>query len=380
MDSCIDEALSVVQELPDRAREIWTQAFGEALLQVNGDMRRAAAMAWNAFKVKEKITRTVLDREKAEKAIVLVAVRGGTPEWIRLINSGEVALADGRYTCLVDRRAFKAILSSWQRRDTELVVKLENRKMSDKITPVVGWIKELEGRSDGLWIRVEWTEAGLGHITRKEFSYLTLVFILDESHRLVELWHARLTNYPSVKQWEELTRDLGEAKESKPKGDRKLTLVKGVNRLEVKNAVSSPVDLKQDTEMGGAKRPVPVYEEKELAWSDKYLMEIKGLLDLKGEVSWEEVKEAITALKIQRETYCRLKDELEMLKGQLKREVIGKAVEEAVQTGKIKPEQRVWAETYALQDWQGFKEFLELSAKALSLKKKMKFRIVPFSR
>ena len=87
MDRCMDEVWAVVQELPGNAREIWSQAFRKAMMEVNGDMRRAAAMAWMAFKGKEQRVGVVWDREKAAKGRLIVAAHGETPEWIRLVGT-----------------------------------------------------------------------------------------------------------------------------------------------------------------------------------------------------------------------------------------------------------------------------------------------------
>jgi len=84
-------------------------------------------------------------------------------------------------------------------------------------------------------------------------------------------------------------------------------------------------------------------------------------------------------LKHHQDNYHDLKDEDELFTKPSLQEVIGESVEEAVEKGLIKPEQRTWAEVYATRDWQGFHEFLGLASRSLLVKKRMSWRIFPFS-
>jgi phage I-like protein len=364
MDTCVKEVLEVVQEFPGNAREIWNRAFRKALLEVNGDMRRATTMAWQAFKRQEARDGSVRDREKAEKGVLLVAVHGETPEWIRLVRNEEIISDKARCPCLVDRRALAALVAKWEQWDEDLVILLEDYKVDDQPAPIVGWIKEMKRRTDGLWIRVEWTEEGLGYITRKEFGYLGLGFILDKSNRPVELWQARLTNYPLLNRWEEVLWYLRGRQESQTEAGRRLRLIKDVDRRDINGGRENRRESKPEM---AAKGKV-IYEGK------KFLDEMKGLLRIHGDVSFEKVKRAIVELKTQEEINQALGSEQEMV--ELLQEVIGKTVEEAIKKGLIKPEQRTWAEVYATRDWSGFHEFLSFVAAA----SQKKTRLFPYCR
>ncbi len=370
MDRCMDEVLAVVQELPGNAREIWSQAFREALLEVHGDMRRAAAMAWKSFKKKDSGVGAVWDREKAAKGMLIVAAHGETPEWTRLLGTYGLLPEDGRSPCLVDQRALHAIVANWEQWENELLVHLEDQQICDKMIPAAGWIKEIKCHQDGLWIRVEWTEAGLGYITSKEYGYLALEFILDESNRPVELWDAKLTNYPVMDRWGQVLVLHPNKKESQTKVGRTLRLVKDANGLEGGGVEDNQAAAKQKM----------VGNEAEASEIGRLLQEISGLLQLHGDISLSMVKQAIVELMAIQEKYPSLKSEYEMRARQLPKEVIGKTVEEAVEKRLIKPEQRTWAEVYATRDWQGFNEFLELAARTLQLKKRMRWQTFPFFR
>jgi phage I-like protein len=348
----MDEVWEVVQELPGDAQEIWSQAFGEALLETQGDMGKAAAMAWQAFKRQDQKVGSVQNREKAAKGVLLVAVYGGTPEWIRVVTNDGLVQDEGRCPCLVDRRALEALVARWEQWDEDLAVLLEDHQAGGRAIPVVGWIKEIKCRADELWVRVEWTEEGLGYIMRKEFGYLGLGFILDEGKRPVELWQARLTNYPLVMEWQEELGHLRVQKRSHTEADRRLRLIKGVVKQEKNCSGESRVEA-----LAGAAQ-----KKEETSEVRKFLDDMRKLLHLRGEVSLGTVKRAIVELQVQQES--RRSPDTEPERQQVFQKVIGKTIEEAIQKGLIKPEQRSWAEIYATRDWPGFNEFLVLAAAA----------------
>jgi Mu-like prophage I protein len=370
MERCMKEVRAVVEELPGNAQEIWNRAFQDALLEVQGDIRKAAAMAWKAFKGKGKGNRTDKDwdSEKAARGMLLVAAYGGTPEWIRLAENYGLVLDDCRCPCLVDRRAMDAIVNKWEQWEADLMVYLEDHKVNDEVVSVVGRIKEMKCRSDGLWIRVEWTEKGLGCITRKEFGYLSLEFILDEGNRPVELKRAKLTNYPIFNQWGQEV-GVNFAKGAQSEIGRKFRLIKGVHRLEAFESGENREDLKQA--IGGKEE-----EDNEIR---QFLLEMKDLLYLHGKISLKKVKQAIVDLKTQQEICQGLKGLDGMSGGPMCQGVIGKPIEEVIAKDLLEPEQRTLARIKANREFQEFKEFLEQGARGATTNKKMK-RGFPFFR
>lgn len=350
MDRCMEEVWEVVKELPGNAREMWSKAFREALVEVQGDMQKAAAMAWKAFKRQEPDDGSGRTRDKGPKGVLLVAVYGGTPEWIRLVKNDGFVIDDNFCPCLVDKRALEALIAKWEEWDGDRVILLEDHNVFDWPATVVGWIKEMKCRADGLWVMVEWTEEGLGYITRKDFGYLGLGFILDECNRPVELWQARLTNYPVLNEWNEERDYLCVQKKSPSESGRRLRLIQGVTKQEENCGKESWVDA--NSQVAG--------KDKEISTLKKFLNEMGELLQIPGDVSLKKVKEAVVELEVRQKSRQRLGSDLKMrpaLQG-----VMGKTIEEAIKNGLIKPEQRDWAEIYAIRDWQGFNEFLFLAA------------------
>jgi hypothetical protein len=359
MELCMNEVRAVVEGLPGNAQKIWNRAFQEALLEVQGDMDKAAAMAWRAFKRKEQRTRQEWEKVKAARGMLLVAAYGGTPEWIRLAENYGLVLSDCRCPCLVDRRALDAIVSHWEQSETGLMVYLEDHKVNETVVPVVGWIKEMKVRSDGLWIMVEWTEKGLGYITSREFGYLGLGFILDEDNRPMELWQAKLTDYSVL---HELGQEFGiySAQGFQAEPGRKLRLIKRVNRPEVFGADENWENLKQGEEG----------KWKEHSEIRKFLQEMKELFQLQGEVSLTEVKHAVLDLKIQLKICQGLKELGGMLGGLMSQGMVGKAMEGIIERDSIKLEQGIGEKVRANQEWQDFKEYLEIGAQSATKKKK----------
>lgn len=364
MNGCLDEVWEVVEALPGNAREIWQQAFQKALAEVQGDMERAATMAWQAFKREDPKDKSVRNWQEAKKGVLLVAVYGGTPEWIKLLQNDGIIFNGASCPCLLDRRAFEALIADWEQRDDDLMVLLENYQTSYQPAAGVGWIKEMKYRTDGLWVRVEWMEEGLGYITRKEFAYLALVFILDESNRPVELRQARLTNYLWLNRWEEVLEHLQTRKGSRMESSRRLRLIKDVDKRDLNGRGEDGRVSNQETADKGEGTDK----------GNQFLDDVKGLLGLEGDVSFEKVKRAIVNLQAQQKNDQRLTREQK--KEQVFQESISKTVAEAIKKGLIKPEQRTWAEVYAVRDWQGLQEFLSLAAAA----SKEKRRLFPYFR
>jgi hypothetical protein len=349
MEGYLGQVWDVVRELPGNAREMWGQAFREALWETQGDMQKATERAWQAFKRQDPKFGSDQRSKKAETGVLIVRACGGTPEWIRLVKNEELILDGACYPCFVDKRALEAVIAEWEQRGEDLVVLLEDYSVCEQPAPLVGWIKEVQCCPDGLWVKVEWTEEGLGYITRNEFGYLSLGFWLDETKRLAELRQARLTNYPLVSQWEDVLGYLRGPKGSKNMSAEGLRLIPGVDRLRPGDGGKNQKTV--DPKLAG--------KEEEIYQVEKFLNEMGVLLPIHGEVSLAKVKQAVLELKGQTEPIRSTETGQEIRPSF--REEIGRTIREAIKNGLIKPEQRSWAEVYAHRDWSGFKDFLELA-------------------
>jgi hypothetical protein len=368
MDRCMGEVWEAVEELPGHAQDIWSQAFREALLEVQGDESKAAAMAWRAFKGEDPKKERFRDRERAAKGLLIVSAYGGTPEWIKFWGNEGLVLDDDLCPCLVDRKALEALVVYWEQLIGPPNVHLDDVTNENGQGPVVGWIKKMQCNPDGLWVKVEWTEEGLGYISRKEFCYLGLGFILDESNRPVELWQARLTNNPDLHRWLNAWSCHREKKGYQNEIGGGLRLIKrdtGKTDLEDTPNNLLTKDIDKNTSFQEVRQ---------------FLQEMRQLLHLRGYISLAKVKTAVVKLKAEQENSWSSREEDKLQARGLIKEVSVKTIEEAVKKGLIKPEQRTWAEVKASQDWSEFKEFLNLADTASKKYRRKRWLSFPFIR
>jgi len=117
---------------------------------------------------------------------------------IQLIPFGYHVTSKGDF--LLDEEALKLVVNTFDAQVNELVVDYEHQTLSGKEAPAAGWIKKLMNRGrQGLWGLVEWTERATGYLGRKEYRYLSPVFLKRQSDgRVVRLLNAGLTNAPEI--------------------------------------------------------------------------------------------------------------------------------------------------------------------------------------
>ena len=128
---------------------------------------------------------------------------GGAPEWVQLIPAGEFKGIDGRGPYHV-ANAQAVIASSMARAQGKLPVD-ENHgtQRAAKLglgAPARGWIVEMATREDGIWGRVEWTEAGRALVGDGAYRGISPVFEHTASGGVVRILSAALTNDPNLSQ------------------------------------------------------------------------------------------------------------------------------------------------------------------------------------
>jgi len=88
----------------------------------------------------------------------------GAPEWIQLLPLGTFSGRDGRGPYHVNDPEAVIAATREYHGNTDIPLdynhQTEFASQNGKPAPAAGWIKELETRPDGIWARVEWTEAG----------------------------------------------------------------------------------------------------------------------------------------------------------------------------------------------------------------------------
>ncbi len=341
---------------------------------------------------------------ETELMISLETRPGQAPEWLCLLPLGEVTLGDGREPFSVDQEALEAMVRHFRARGLDLVIDYEHQTLAGGQAPAAGWIKDLEAREDGLWARVEWTDAARSYLEAKEYRYFSPVLRLEKAmRRPVALLHAALTNTPAINHLSPLvakSRDQGSGirgRETAGHGGCVLRTSHGGCALRTGNKPEA--DVPQDQGQDQAMR-LEIPEQKEetmeawlenlkpqlglqpeaaaaevMALADQRLhaaaawAEAAGLLGLPEAASPAQVKGAILGLQSSLEHLSRVQEELAALQSGLAENRALEAVAEALKAGKIQPAQREAALKYAQSDMEGFQTFVEKSLPVIPLGK-----------
>ncbi|TBW58548.1 hypothetical protein EZI54_03965 [Marinobacter halodurans] len=126
---------------------------------------------------------------------------GEVPDWVELLPAGE--LLTGRDGRTWRNRDPQALVDQFDLRGLDLVIDWEHasehRAPKGEDAPAAGWVKQLEVRDGAVWGRVEWTEKAAAQLQRKEYRYLSPVFLFTRDERqIVRLTSAGLTNQPNL--------------------------------------------------------------------------------------------------------------------------------------------------------------------------------------
>lgn len=151
---------------------------------------------------------------------------GEIPDWVELLPAGQIVT--GR-----DGRAWRnsnpqGVVDQFVNRNVDLVIDWEHasehRAPNGQDAPAAGWVKELAVRDGAIWGRVEWTERAIAQLQRKEYRYLSPVFLFTrDENQIARLSSAGLTNQPNLELtalnqqnhqeefpvWKELLKKLG---------------------------------------------------------------------------------------------------------------------------------------------------------------------------
>lgn len=126
---------------------------------------------------------------------------GTVPEWVHLLPIGTFGGRDGRGPYTVDAAKVIGASMAYQRGadipidyDHQLVHAMKNGQPA----VAAGWIKELRVFPNGIWGRVEWTEAAAARIRSREYRYLSPMFTHDEAGNVIRLAGAGLVNMPNL--------------------------------------------------------------------------------------------------------------------------------------------------------------------------------------
>lgn len=135
------------------------------------------------------------------EGLALNFATGNVPDWVQLLPAGKtIRGADGRVWTMEDA---PAVVETFQRRGQRLPIDIEHatqiKGSKGEAAPAQGWITELDVRADGLWGKVDWTEAGQALLTSRSYGYLSPVFTYGaRTGAVTRMVSAGLTNNPNL--------------------------------------------------------------------------------------------------------------------------------------------------------------------------------------
>ena len=156
---------------------------------------------------------------------------GPTTSWVHLIPSGEFWGRDGRGPDRLESADAVINTSRAYAGKRKMVVDYEHQTLKAKDNgqpaPAAGWIVGMQAREDGIWGKVEWTEAGAERVEKREYRYISPVFRHTSDGVIKSILNAALTNNPNLDQ---LTA-LSQAEEPSMKSDQLAAKVRSAAAL-----------------------------------------------------------------------------------------------------------------------------------------------------
>lgn len=178
-----------VAALPRPMGELWRREFRRLREECGCGWQEAEALAWRVFR-RHDAARQAAAKGGPGGAEVQISrqVQGGTPEWVSLLTLRSTEPQNG---LVIDRRAVATILSQWDERGSDLLVKggpPAGCSPPFTLPEVVGWLRALEVRDEALWGRFEWTEPMLALFDRPQEEFQIVVsYVTDASRRPVSI-------------------------------------------------------------------------------------------------------------------------------------------------------------------------------------------------
>lgn len=250
------------------------------------------------------------------------------------------------------------IIENFTTEENDCVIDYEHQTLNGSEAPAAGWITELINKGEeGLYAKVEWTKRGEEYIENKEYKYLSPVLL--SSHQDEEDWNrphvlhsAALTNKPFIDGMKAIVnKNYNFGIEEEEEMDKKelikvLGLKDDATEGEVLTALKDLQNDNQTSDEGDGGEEVKIVNNKVL-----------DALDLEEGASHSEVVATIHALKQSTVNGVSV-EEFNELKQEMKRSKRDELVQLAMKEGKISPAQKEWAESYAEDDPEGFKTFI----------------------
>lgn len=285
----------------------------------------------------------------------------GVPTEIKILPLGRVHSQKGDFN--VDKESFELIRRQFIGRKVDIVIDYEHQTLADVQAPAGGWIKDLYLGTDAVMAKVEWTKKAAEYLRNKEYRYLSpVVLVRKKDQKAMALHSAALTNTPAIDGMFALVNslDIEDIPEGGKGMDLKelakvLGLPEAATEEEIKKAAEAAakaVEKLKEMEGNNSGEGEKAPEEAEVVANSTIL----SMLGLKAGAKTEDVAASIMAL---RAGAPDTQAELLALKQEMQQRKMEEAVSLALKAGKITAAQSEWAESYAMKDLEGFKNFVE---------------------
>lgn len=270
------------------------------------------------------------------------------PEIIRILPIGEVKSRKGDF--IVDDESVELIKLYFSERKVDLVIDYEHQSLDNTQAPAAGWIIEIGSEDGAVTAKVKWTDKAEEYLRNREYRYLSPVVLVRKSDRkAVAVQSVALTNTPAIDGMFPVVNSLtGDDDNEEPKEEKmdikELALLLGLGENATEEDVKKKLaEIKEKAE--------EQEEEKEIPVANSVVLSLLGL-DEKAKT--EDVVTAVMSFNSNKAD-----EEKEGLKKKLEEREAGDLVQTALKDGKISAAQKEWAMSYALNDKEGFKKFLD---------------------
>ena len=297
----------------------------------------------------------------------IIAIDPAAPEWVHVVPAPGFAGRDGRGPYRYDTGRLLSATRLYHG-SKPIAIDYDHASLKGAMlgakAPAAGWIREFETRPDGIWGRVDWTEAAAAHIAAGEYLYLSPV-IPDKDGELLMIFGAGLVNNPNL--------DLAPLRQIDAALHAALAFFSETNGADMEPYEQILADL-GITEPSEAQIATAKAQAAHRALGSSALTALG--LDETGTA--EAVNEAVAGLKsahgaeaepektgepdprqyVPRPMFDDVAVRLKKLEDGVASSSAHSAVDAAIKAGKIAPAQKDWAHSYAVKDPGGFADFV----------------------
>ncbi|SOC20629.1 phage protease [Rhodobacter maris] len=126
--------------------------------------------------------------------------QGEVPDWIHLIPAGaEIMTQDRRGPYRLDTQSVVTSLAQGTKLPIDENHAIDLAGPRGEPSPARGYITELQARADGIWGRVDWTEAGRALMADRAYLGISPAVVHDGAKRIIGIARASLTNKPNLR-------------------------------------------------------------------------------------------------------------------------------------------------------------------------------------